>query len=73
MAALERAGHRVWKISGPALPDLLVRTKRGTWQPLGVKTPTIARLTPAERAGRCPWPLVQTPQEALHALKRSKR
>jgi Holliday junction resolvase len=59
--ALRRCGARVWPLSGPGLPDLLVLWQ-GTYTALEVKTGT-GRRTKLQR--RVPWPIVRTVDEAF--------
>ena len=61
VAALRRCGCGVWYLSGPGLPDLLVRCG-GRWLPLEVKSAT-GRLTKLQQA--LTWPVVHSPEEAL--------
>ena len=66
--ALKKAGCQVWRVSGAALPDLLVLTPGGSWQPLEVKNPHGKnRQTAAQARALAPWLVVRTPEEALRA------
>ena len=70
IAALERVGCRVWRISSTAGPDLLVLTRKGSWLPVEIKNPAgLNRLTPAQRAADAPWPVVRSANEARAAVK----
>ena len=64
VAALEAAGGEVFLLSGPGLPDLLVRY-RGRLYAFEVKAAGGVR-TPAQLESN--WPIVRTPAEALAAI-----
>ncbi len=70
VAALERAGARVWTLSGAGRPDLLV-FHRGQFYALEVKSST-GRLTKFQKAkhakGQLPWPIVHSELEAVQAI-----
>lgn len=63
--ALEDIGCTVLRVSGPAVPDLLVHV-RGRWLPIEVKAKG-GKLTPAQEAlyQHAPYPIVTSPDEAV--------
>jgi hypothetical protein len=78
VAALEKVGALVLRLSGPGLPDLLVfKNRRPGWVLLEVKRRG-AKLTPAQRElqERClekgaPLHIVTTPAQAVEAARGS--
>jgi Holliday junction resolvase len=70
--ALRAAGAKVWPISGPGIPDLLV-AYQGRFLLLEVKTragkPTRAQIQFASEVEDCPVFIVRTPAEALKAME----
>lgn len=62
---LEASGATIWRLSGKALPDLLIRY-RGSWAVCEVKTRK-GRLTKAQAA--IPWPVIRSDAEAQQLLR----
>ncbi len=68
VAALERVGAVVFRVSGAGLPDLLV-SFRGRWTPIEVKSGK-NKLTEAQAASfmRTPFAIVRDREQALKAI-----
>ncbi len=60
--ALRDLGCEIHYVSGLGLPDLLVRSPRGRWVPLEVKTAT-GKLKPSQAT--ITWPVVRSVDDAI--------
>ncbi len=64
VAALERTGHYVTRISSPGAPDLLVRRGRQLWA-FEIKT---TKGTPTAAQRETAWPVIRSVDDALQAV-----